>query len=146
MIWTGLVIAFGAALRFWFAFVLAGTAVTAYSVFTLGQHSGDAGVAFVIGIMFIGIFGAGAAVAHLIAVFVLRRTVAGMKVSHRVVSSAIAAVAVLAVGAVWVQLHPEEGFESPGKILIVLGVVPLVLSVLVVLVVNRFHGPGRSPS
>jgi len=134
----GLILALGAAVMFWFTFMVGAAAVNAYT----GGSSHDWGPAVTFAIAMIGsaFLGGVAGLSHGVAVFLLRHSFAVMIVSHRVVCSALIALAVLVTWFVWSSLSSaEQAFRSSPFLLIFAGL-PFVLSILSVTVVSRLPG------
>src|SRR2546426_732105 len=107
-----------------------------------GGSSHDWGPAVTFGIAMIGsaFLGGVAGLSHGVAVFLLRHSFAVMIVSHRVVCSALIALAVLVTWFVWSSLSSaEQAFRSSPFLLIFAGL-PFVLSILSVTVVSRLPG------
>ena len=140
---TGLKLAIGAALRFWFTFILVGSvvgdALTAARDACGGpEWGGCLGFALLAVVAASAVLGVVAALSHGVAVFLLRRTFAVMIHSRRVASSALTALAVLVVGFFGVlALGPRGVAWLP--VLIFVGPLPFVLSILVVPAVSRLQ-------
>ncbi|SRR5712691_510434 len=137
----GLILALGAAVMFWFTFMVGAAAVNAYDI-SVGGSSHDWGPAatFAIAMISSAFLGGVAGLSHGVAVFLLRHSFAVMIVSHRVVCSALLALAVLVTWFVWSLLSSaEQAFRSSPFLLIFAGL-PFVLSILSVTVVSRLPG------
>jgi heme A synthase len=141
---TGLRLVRGAALRFWFVFILgasvAGLAVNAAHGDCGGPEWGGCFGPFLIVFALVASTGLGlvAAVSYGVAIFLLRHRFALMVQSHRVASSALTTLAVLVVGYFVLTLGPPE--EAGWRLVIVVGLLPFLLSIVVVPVVSRLRG------
>jgi len=141
---VGLRLATGAALRFWFTFILGGS----FAGLAINAAHGDCGgpewggcfgpFALVFVVVASTVLGVVAALSRGVAVFILRHTYAVMIHSHRVASSALTALAVVVVGSFVLSVGPRE--EAGWQLLIVVGLLPFLLSILVVPVVSRVRG------
>ena len=140
---TGRKLAVAAALRFWFAFILAGSVVGV----ALGSALDDCGgpewggclgiVVIVIKVVASAVLGVVAALSHGVAVFLLRRTFIVMINAHQVASSVLTALAVLVVGFLVLALGPPG---DTGWLFLLLVGLSFVLSLLVVPAVSRLRG------
>jgi len=145
----GLRLARGAALRFWLAFILGGTVVNLAVNAALGSCGGPewggclGPFAIVFSVLASTVLGVVAALSYGVGVFLLRRTFTVMIDSYRVASSAVTALAVLAVGYFVLTLGPAD--EVGWLVLMLVGPLPCLLSLLVVPVVSRVRGARRSP-
>ena len=140
---TGLKLARGAALRFWLTFIPGGSVVG----IALGDPGGpEWGGRFNIintvgAVAVVAVVGVVAALAHGFAVFLLRRTYAVMITSHRMASSVLTALVVVGFGFFGVQGMGPPGEQEGGLPLpVLLGLLPFVLSLLVVLSVSHLRG------
>src|SRR5436309_212739 len=141
---TGLKLAIGAALRFWFTFILVGSvvgdALTAARDACGGpEWGGCLGFALLAVVAASAVLGVVAALSHGVAVFLLRRTFAVMIGSHRVASSTLTALAVLVVVFFFFRVVVGLPVEAGWPLLIFVGPLPFVLSILVVPAVSRLQ-------
>jgi len=145
---TGLKLAIGAALRFWFTFILGGSVVLiAANAMAQGGSCGGpewggclGPFVIVVAVVASTVLGVVAALSHGVAVFLLRRTFAVMITSHRVASSTLTALAVLVVVFFFFRLVVGPPIEAGWPLLIFVGPLPFVLSILVVPAVSRLRG------
>lgn len=146
---AGVKLAGAAALRFWLTFIVGGIVADLAISTALGDCGGpDWGGClgpFAIGVAVVAstVLGVVAALAHGVAVFLLRHTFMVMIHSYRVASSALTVLAVLVVGYFVLSLGPSE--EVYRRLLMLVVPLPFVLSLLVVPVVSRLRGARRSP-